>query len=39
VLTNHIGLWTGGYQIGIELLLINGLITFTGLYILSTKSK
>ena len=39
VLTKHIGLWTGGYQIGIELLLINGLITFTGLYILSTKSK
>ncbi len=39
VLTNHVVTWTGGYQIGIELLLINGLITFTGLYILSTKAK
>lgn len=39
VLTNHVVTWIGGYQIGIELLLINGLITFTGLYILSTKAK
>ena len=38
-LTNNISGWITGYQIGIELLLINGLITFTGLYILSTKSK
>jgi hypothetical protein len=27
----------GGYQIGLELLLINGLITFTGLWLLSEK--
>ena len=39
LLTNHITGWTGGYQIGIELLLINGLITFTGLCVLSTKAK
>ena len=38
-LTNNIANWTNGYQMGIELLLINGLITFTGLYILSTKTK
>lgn len=29
----------GGYQIGIELLLINGLITFLGLLIISKKSS
>jgi hypothetical protein len=28
-----------GYQIGIELLLINGLITFAGLFLLSTTKK
>ena len=39
LLTNNISNWTNGYQIGTELLFINGLITFTGLYILSTKTK
>lgn len=29
----------GGFQIGIELLILNGLITFTGLYLVSFKSK
>jgi Na+/proline symporter len=29
--------WFNGYQIGIELLIINGLITFTGLYLISKK--
>lgn len=29
--------WLGGYQIGIELLLINGIITFIGLYCISKK--
>jgi hypothetical protein len=28
----------GGYKIGIELLLINGLLTFTGLYLVSQRS-
>ena len=31
--------WLGGYQIGIELLLINGIITFIGLYFISKKEK
>ncbi|MBS1729255.1 MAG: sodium:solute symporter [Bacteroidetes bacterium] len=31
--------WLGGYQIGIELLLINGIITFIGLLIISTKKR
>ncbi|MFZ1798776.1 MAG: sodium:solute symporter [Chitinophagaceae bacterium] len=30
--------WLGGYQIGIELLLINGMITFIGLYFISKKA-
>jgi SSS family transporter len=29
--------WLGGYQIGIELLLINGIITFLGLLLISKK--
>jgi hypothetical protein len=29
----------GGYQIGLELLLINGLITFSGLWLLSRPTK
>jgi SSS family transporter len=31
--------WLGGFQIGIELLLINGLITFAGLWFLSSGKK
>ena len=31
--------WLGGFQIGIELLLINGLITFLGLLIISKKTS
>ena len=30
-------LWLGGYKIGIELLIINGLLTFLGLWIVSSK--
>jgi len=30
--------WFGGYQIGLELLLINGLITYAGLWALSTRA-
>jgi len=31
--------WFNGFQIGIELLLINGIITFTGLLIVSKKQQ
>jgi SSS family transporter len=31
--------WFGGYQIGIELLLINGIITFLGLLAISKKTQ
>ncbi len=31
--------WLGGYQVGIELLVINGLITFLGLLLLSEKQR
>lgn len=34
-LTKNADRWFGGYQIGIELLLINGIITFLGLFIIS----
>ncbi len=30
--------WFGGYKIGFELLLINGMLTFSGLYLLSLSS-
>ncbi|MFI5172372.1 MAG: sodium:solute symporter [Chitinophagales bacterium] len=39
VLSKNASLWFNGYQIGIELLLINGILTFTGLYLISTKTK
>jgi hypothetical protein len=29
--------WFGGFQIGIELLLINGILTYLGLYLISKK--
>jgi hypothetical protein len=38
VLSTNAGKWFGGYQIGIELLIINGLFTFIGLLIISKKS-
>lgn len=31
--------WFNGYQIGFEMLLINGLLTFLGLYLISSKSR
>lgn len=31
--------WFGGYQMGFELLLLNGLLTFVGLLLLSKKNK
>jgi Na+/proline symporter len=30
--------WLNGYQIGFEMLLINGILTFTGLWLISKKS-
>jgi len=29
--------WFNGYQIGFEMLLINGLLTFAGLYLFSRR--
>ncbi len=34
----HAKTWFGGYQIGIEMLLINGSITFTGLMLISRRN-
>ncbi len=39
LLSKYVPVWTGGYQIGIELLLINGIITFLGLMLISTGHK
>lgn len=35
ILQTHAADWFGGYQIGIEILLINGIITFLGLLLIS----
>jgi hypothetical protein len=37
VISQHAAAWLGGYQIGIELLLLNGMLTFGGLAVLSRK--
>jgi len=37
-ISKHAAEWLGGFQIGIELLLINGLLTFLGLLIISKKT-
>lgn len=37
-ISKYSGNWFGGYQIGIELLLINGILTFLGLLSISKKS-
>ena len=34
-ISQHAAVWFGGYQIGIELLLVNGMLTFAGLAVLS----
>lgn len=39
LLSNKVPDWFYGYQIGIELLLINALITFAGLWLVSKPSK
>ena len=38
ILSINAAKWFGGFQIGIELLLINGIITFLGLLMISKKS-
>jgi Na+/proline symporter len=38
LLSRNAATWFGGYQIGIELLLINGMLTFLGLWFLSEKA-
>lgn len=35
ILSEYSAKWFGGYQIGVELLILNGLLTFAGLYMLS----
>jgi SSS family transporter len=37
IISQNAANWFGGYQIGIELLLINGIITFLGLLLISKK--
>lgn len=37
ILSKNAAAWFGGFQIGIELLLINGILTFFGLLIISEK--
>ena len=39
ILSNHAKTWFNGFQIGIELLIINGLLTLLGLWIISCKVK
>ena len=38
IISNNAKTWFNGYQIGIELLPINGLLTFIGLFIISKKT-
>ena len=39
LLSKQVPIWFNQYQIGFELLLINGIITFAGLFLLSTTKK
>jgi Na+/proline symporter len=38
ILAENAGTWFGGFQIGIELLILNGLLTFLGLLAISKKN-
>lgn len=38
IISRNAANWFGGFQIGIELLLLNGLLTFIGLFIISKRS-
>ena len=37
VVSTYAPVWWGGYRIGIEVLIVNGLITFAGLWLISQK--
>lgn len=39
ILSKNAAGWFNHYQIGIELLIINGLLTFIGLFLISGKQK
>ena len=39
ILSKNADTWFNGYHIGFEMLLINGLVTFLGLFIISTKKS
>ena len=39
IISKNAATWLGGYQIGIELLLVNGAITFWGLWMISKKEQ
>jgi hypothetical protein len=39
VLDKTSAMWLGGYKFGFEMLAINGLITFSGLMLISSKSN
>ena len=38
VISRYSAQWLGGFQIGIELLLLNGILTFLGLWFISKKT-
>jgi Na+/proline symporter len=38
-ITSHSAEWWGGYKIGIEVLILNGALTFAGLFAISQKSE
>jgi len=39
VINDYSGIWFNGYSFGYEILIVNGLITFTGLYLIRQKSS
>ncbi|MEP6737282.1 MAG: sodium:solute symporter [Chryseolinea sp.] len=38
IISSNSEVWFGGYKIGLEILVVNGLITFAGLWIISKKA-
>ncbi|MEJ7768027.1 MAG: sodium:solute symporter, partial [Chitinophagaceae bacterium] len=39
ILDKNAATWFGGFQIGIELLILNGIITFLGLLMISSRPE
>jgi Na+/proline symporter len=39
VISHYSAVWFGGYEFGFELLLLNGLLTFAGLFLIRRKSQ